>query len=113
MRIVMAGTVMLGMGCAVPALHPLLSGVQGYCKAQMDCRDGNSEDVKACVVGIQNERRWARQYGCQKEYATFIDCAKEDSECYEDDSWRTNCEAEVEEYLDCLDDESDVIDFGY
>lgn len=114
MRILMSGIVGLGMACAVPSLHPMVSGLRGYCQAQMDCVDGNTEDVKACVVGIQNERRWARQYGCQKGYAIFIDCFKEDSECSDEGEWDLeNCHEELDDYLDCLEDESDAYEFGY
>ena len=96
------------LSCAVPALHPLISDVRSYCKDKMDCVDGNGDDVKACIVGIQNERRWARQYGCQGEYRDFTDCLKDDAECA-GGYWDTeDCGDEGEDYLECLDDESDL-----
>ena len=115
MRFILFITATMGSACAVPSLHPMLSGVQNYCTEQMDCVDGNGDDVKACVVGIQNERRWARVYGCQSEYADYIDCLKEESECEGSDSWSFgggDCSDESEDYLDCLDDESDAYEFG-
>jgi len=113
MRTFMTFLLIFSVSCAVPPLHPLLSGVRGYCKAQMDCVDGNAQDVKACVVGIQNERRWARQYGCQADYAAYIDCFKEESECVEDGRWAYDCSDEASDYVDCLEDESDAYEFGY
>ena len=113
MRFFAVGFSTMMLSCAVPALHPAISDVRKYCKDQMDCIDGNRDDIQACTVGIQNERRWARQYGCQGEYAEYVQCLKDDSECNSNYWEADSCDDELGDYRACLYDKSDAYEFEY
>ena len=92
----------------------LFSGYKEYCEERVDCVDGNEEDEQACVVGIENDRRFARVYGCEDDFTDYMECMKEDADCESYgryDYWTAegDCQDEYEDYVDCLSDESDII----
>jgi len=67
--------------------------------------DGNDEDEKACVIDIQNTRRISRVYGCEADYEEYIQCMKEEADCESEgryDYWTDEGE--------CNDDLDDYLD---
>ena len=108
MRIAMFLPVLLS-GCGF-----LFSGFTEYCEDYVDCMDGNDEDEQACQVQIDSDRKVARAYGCESDYADYMECMKEDADCESQggfDYWTDggNCTDEYEDYYDCLEDESDIL----
>jgi hypothetical protein len=90
MRVAFFTAVVL-MGCGT-----LFSGFKEYCEDLVDCIDGNDDDEQACLVDIDKE------------------CMKEDADCesygrYEYWTAEGDCNDEVEDYVDCLADESDIL----
>ena len=92
----------------------LFPGFNEYCEDYVDCMDGNDEDVRACEVQIDADRKVARAYGCESDYTDYMDCMKDDADCQSQgniDIWtdRGDCADEAEDYFDCLEDESDIL----
>jgi hypothetical protein len=112
MRIGLLMPVLL-LGCGT-----MFSGFKEYCEERVDCIDGNEDDEQACVVGIDNDRRMARVYGCEDDYMDFMECMKEDADCESSgryDYWTAegDCEDDYEDYVDCMSDESDGYGWNY
>lgn len=54
---------------------------RSLCEEVEDCREGNEQDIDACVVTAETSERLADDIGCQEEYDTYFDCYIDKASC--------------------------------
>lgn len=96
------------------ALGAFSAGCKGtsgeYCDLVCDCEGCNDEEYDECVIQADAGEDTASAYDCSAEYDEYFACAIEDNDCDNDNFVvDSGCAGEAEDYLECLDDGSDLL----
>jgi hypothetical protein len=96
--------VVAGQGCTL---------AQEYCDVFCECERCNDRQADDCELAVQAAVDIADEYDCTAESDEYLECARLDNDC-DDNNFTVDdgCNGELEDLADCLDDNSDILNFG-
>jgi hypothetical protein len=71
----------IALGAGVALLLPSCGGFGSVCKAEMNCRGGNSNDVDACEDRYKGQENIASDAKCSGQWSDYWSCIEDHATC--------------------------------